>query len=409
MLKRALSSRGRLTSNLIQRLFAGTQTTNLGLPEHQVLNLPALSPTMKTGKVGKWNFKEGDSVDVGDVVADIETDKSSVGYELQEEGYIARILIREGEQAQIGAPMFIIVENEADVAAFKDYVVGDNQGNVEAEAVEEVQEEEIEEEVDHSSLPAHSVLTMPSLSPTMKEGKIAQWNFKEGDEVTPGDVLADIETDKSTVGYEIQEDGYVAKILTPGTGVNVPLGQAIAIIVMDKEDVAAFANYSPNAPKKEKTSKPKKSAPASVEDKVQTPQAPTNTNRAPGDRIFISPRAKVYLTEKGIDIAGLKIQGTGPRGRVIYKDAVKYAATPIPLKTETAKPQEKSAPAPAKETAIKPAGYIEIPISGIRRVIAERLTASKQSAPHYYETIAIRMDSLLKYIYALIQAEKRDQ
>ena len=86
---------------------------------------------------------------------------------------------------------------------------------------------------------------MPSLSPTMTEGKVAKWNFKEGDEVTAGDVLADIETDKSTVGYEIQEDGYVAKILAPGEGVTVALGDPIAIVVMDKKDIAAFADYEP--------------------------------------------------------------------------------------------------------------------------------------------------------------------
>lgn len=103
---------------------------------------------------------------------------------------------------------------------------------------------------------------MPSLSPTMTEGKIASWNFAEGDEVGAGDVLADIETDKSTMGYEIQEDGYIAKILTPGEGITVPLGEPIAIIVPDEEDLAAFKDYVHSATE---TSSPAEAQPQQTE------------------------------------------------------------------------------------------------------------------------------------------------
>ena len=93
------------------------------------MSMPALSPTMTEGKIAKWNFKEGDAVEVGDVVADIETDKSSVGYEVQEEGYLAKIFINEGGSAAIGDPLFVIVQEKDDVAAFKDYSPDSNSGS----------------------------------------------------------------------------------------------------------------------------------------------------------------------------------------------------------------------------------------------------------------------------------------
>jgi pyruvate dehydrogenase E2 component (dihydrolipoamide acetyltransferase) len=100
---------------------------------------------------------------------------------------------------------------------------------------------------------------MPSLSPTMKEGKIISWNFKVGDQVGPGDVLAEIETDKSNVGYEVQEDGYLAKIIAEQGAGSVALGAPIAIIVQNKADIAAFANYSGKA-----SPKPAQKAPAAT-------------------------------------------------------------------------------------------------------------------------------------------------
>jgi pyruvate dehydrogenase E2 component (dihydrolipoamide acetyltransferase) len=291
-----------------------------------VLTLPALSPTMKQGKIVNWNFKVGDEVGPGDVVADIETDKSNVGYEVQEDGYIAAIFLKTGESADIGKPMFIIVSNKSDVASFTNYDPNATASTTPVTSAPSPTPAPTNTSTSTQSqvnYPRHQVLTMPSLSPTMKEGKILKWNFKEGDAVDSGDVLAEIETDKSTVGYEIQESGFVAKILLKGTGA-VALGDPIAIVVDDKNDIAAFANYTGPVVSHQST----QVDPAQTANTTQNIAQPTssgNTNTSgtskSGDRVFITPQAKNTLISKGIDLASAsQIKGTGPRGRIVQKD-----------------------------------------------------------------------------------------
>lgn len=134
--------------------------------------MPSLSPTMEKGKIAQWNFKVGDEVGPGDVIADIETDKSNVGYEVQEDGYIAKILTGEGEEAPIGNPIAIVVLDEDDIAAFENYAPGQEQADTGAGQQEAAQPEpEVEEEAEEEEedLPEHTVITMPSLSPTMTD------------------------------------------------------------------------------------------------------------------------------------------------------------------------------------------------------------------------------------------------
>lgn len=156
----------------------------------------------------------------------------------------------------------------------------------------------------------------------MKEGKILKWNFKEGDAVETGDVLAEIETDKSTVGYELQESGYLAKILHKGTGV-AALGDPIAIVVDEKSDLAAFANYTgPVAAQQSEQTAPSKTQSSVQETKSTTSGSNTNVGSSSNSgRVFITPQAKNTLAQKGIDLASAsQIKGTGPRGRIVQKD-----------------------------------------------------------------------------------------
>ncbi len=142
---------------------------------------------------------------------------------------------------------------------------------------------------------------------------------KEGDSIKPGDILAQIETDKATVDFEMQEEGYIAKLLFPEGAKDVKLGQVVAIIVDNKEDIAKFKDYTPGAPSAAAPAAPKKEAPAQEQPKaaaspVQATPAPQRS-ASTGSRVFASPLAKKIAEEKGLDLAG--ISGSGPNNRIL--------------------------------------------------------------------------------------------
>lgn len=139
------------------------------LPKHQELTMPALSPTMKSGKIAKWNFKVGDKVEAGDVLAEIETDKSNVGYELQEPGYVARILIPDAAQCEVGKPVAILVSKKDDVAKFANYTPGSSANTAAPTPAATPEPPKAASQPAAQSYPPHQVLNMPSLSPTMKD------------------------------------------------------------------------------------------------------------------------------------------------------------------------------------------------------------------------------------------------
>lgn len=238
-----------------------------------------------------------------------------------------------------------------------------------------------------SDLPDHIKLTMPNLSPTMEKGNLAKWLKKEGDEVGPGDILAEVETDKATVDFEMQEEGYVAKLLVEEGAQDIPIGQLVAIIVSDEDDIEAFKDFSPgDAPAAE----PAKEAPAepapqaaptpapAASTPTPTPAAPTTAAPTAG-RVFASPLAQKLAVEKGVNIG--QISGTGPNSRVIAADVNEF--TPGFAPTQAAAP-------------VASATYEDVPISQIRKIIAQRLSESKQTIPHYYVSVESEVDNLLK-------------
>lgn len=207
--------------------------------------MPNLSPTMEKGNIKMWNLKVGDKVEPGDVLAGIETDKATVDFEMQEEGYLAAILYPEGaKDVPLGEVIAILVEEEGDIAAFANYKAGDSAGGAPA-ATEAPTPAAATPAAPAKSYPEHIVLEMPNLSPTMEKGNLKTWNKAVGDSVEPGDVLAGIETDKAVVDFEMQEEGYIAKLLYPEGANDIPLGTPIAVLVDDKSDIAAFADYTP--------------------------------------------------------------------------------------------------------------------------------------------------------------------
>jgi pyruvate dehydrogenase E2 component (dihydrolipoamide acetyltransferase) len=280
-------------------------------------------------------------------------------------------------------------------------------------------------------------IKMPALSPTMEEGTLARWLVKVGDAVQSGDIMAEIETDKATMEFEAVDEGVIAEILIEARTENVKVGTVIARLTVEGEE-------SPPSPTPEPAPEPKKepapatataSAPASdapaatptarrlaeqggidlasisgtgpkgkiTREDVEAAMSSGGANPAPaptasttpapassGERIIVSPLAKRIAADKGIDLALVK--GSGPNGRIVKSDVEGFdpASAPAPAA---------SAPAPAPASAADSEGgapFAEEKLSNVRKVIARRLTESKQTVPHFYLTVDIRLDPLLK-------------
>ena len=245
-------------------------------------------------------------------------------------------------------------------------------------------------------------ILMPALSPTMEKGNLAKWLKKEGDKVKSGDVIAEIETDKATMEVEAVDEGTIAKILVPEGTADVPVNDVIAILAGDGEDVkaAASAGGGAAAPKPASAPAPAAPAPAAAAAPVAAPaakapppvaaSAPAPAAQANGaGRIFSSPLARRLAKDAGIDLG--RITGTGPHGRVIARD-VEGAKSGKGLKAPAAAPGAAPAIAPAMSDQqilglFEPGSYDVVPHDGMRRTIAQRLTAATQSVPTFYLTI----------------------
>ena len=243
---------------------------------------------------------------------------------------------------------------------------------------------------------------MPALSPTMTEGNVANWMKKEGDKVSAGDLLCEIETDKATMELEAIDDGVLGKIVAPDGTENVPVNAVIGIILEEGEDAAVLGGLEipavAEAPA-EVAASPQAPAAAPVAQAVAVQaapgvQMPRAAEAAPvahsEGRIFASPLARRMATQSGLDLAA--ISGSGPNGRVVKADieaALSGATTAAPVAIPA------SAPSPISPlAAIGP--YQDIQTSKMRKVIAQRLQDSKQTVPHFYLTIDCEIDDLLK-------------
>ncbi|NSX85417.1 pyruvate dehydrogenase complex dihydrolipoamide acetyltransferase [Agrobacterium tumefaciens] len=262
-------------------------------------------------------------------------------------------------------------------------------------------------------------ITMPALSPTMEEGNLAKWLVKEGDKVAPGDVIAEIETDKATMEVEAVDEGTVAKLVVPAGTEAVKVNALIAILAADGEDVAEAAKGGAAAPAKAeaKAEAPKQeakveaAAPAVAGNGFVGNSSPASAggdrvgNGAPasasGERIFASPLARRLAKEAGLDLSA--VSGSGPHGRIVKTDVEKAAASGG-AKAAPAAAASSGAPAPAlakgqsDEAVLKlfeQGSYELVPHDGMRKVIAKRLVESKQTVPHFYVSVDCELDTLL--------------
>jgi pyruvate dehydrogenase E2 component (dihydrolipoamide acetyltransferase) len=209
--------------------------------------MPALSPTMESGTISKWNVAEGDSFSAGDSLAVIETDKASMDFEAQDDGVVAKLLVAEGGgEVKCGSPIMVTVEDAGDVGAFANFAAAVGAPPVVAAPTPPPPPPAAAAAMaaPAADLPFHIVVGMPALSPTMESGTISKWNVAAGDVFSAGDSLAVIETDKASMDFEAQDDGVVARLLVSAGTENVSVGAAIMVTVEDVGDVGAFVNFA---------------------------------------------------------------------------------------------------------------------------------------------------------------------
>lgn len=351
----------------------------------EVITMPRLSDTMTEGKVSKWHKKVGDTVKEGDVLAEIETDKAVQDFESEFNGTLLYIGTEEGSNSPVDSVLAIIGNAGEDISGL---VSGGNSAPQTEEKKEEVAVSAPEVSAVSAEIPAGvEVITMPRLSDTMTEGKVAKWHKNVGDDVKEGDILAEIETDKAVQDFESEFKGTLLyQGVSEGNATNVD--EILAIIGPAGTDVSAIVAGGGKVAAPVATEAPKTES-------VPAVNATVSTTTSTGGRINISPLAKKIASEKGIDISTVK--GSGDNGRIVKKDIENYQPSAAPVQ-QTAAVSTSVASAPAAQVAMNfVAGETtETVNSQVRNVIAKRLSESKFTAPHYYLMVEINMDKAIE-------------
>ena len=351
-----------------------------------VIRMPLLSDTMKEGVIANWNKKVGDKVKSDEAIADVETDKATMEVIPYVDGTLLYIGVEQGKAAKVNEIIAIIGKEGEDISSL-----------IEAKSDSSSPVTDIPKPADVSTLqPSASieipkdltVIRMPLLSDTMKEGKIVVWNKQVGDAVKADDSLADVETDKATMEVIGYADG---TLLYQGVkaGEAAKVNDVIAVVGKAGTDITPYlssfqtSNATPNEVVKET---------ATPQEPIATPTASTPSESINTDgRLKASPLAKQIAKEKGISLSN--VHGSGDGGRIVKRDIENY------------KPSDSSADTSSTSTQAKPAissnfvsgveGYTDTPVTQMRKIIAQRLSDSKFSAPHFYLKTSIQMDNLM--------------
>jgi pyruvate dehydrogenase E2 component (dihydrolipoamide acetyltransferase) len=241
-------------------------------------------------------------------------------------------------------------------------------------------------------------ILMPALSPTMEEGTLAKWHVKEGDTVSSGDIMAEIETDKATMEFEAVDEGVIGKILVAEGTEGVKVNDVIAVLLEDGESADDIGDVSAGSSAAPAPSSPEPAQSAAPAADKPAPAAPAKD----GQRIFATPLARRIAADKGLDLTA--ISGSGPHGRIVKADVESATAAP---KAPAAKADAPAAAAgaamasgPSTDVVLKTYAdrpFEEVKLDGMRKTIAARLTEAKQSVPHFYLRRDIQLDALLKF------------
>jgi len=312
--------------------------------------MPALSSTMKEGKVVTWLKEEGDEIEAGEAIMVVESDKADMDVEAFEDGFLAKIIVGEGEVAPVGEAVALIAASADEIDAVAAGGAGDAAATAAPAAAAEAPAAPAADASAGAPDVEFSQVDMPALSSTMKEGKVVSWLKAEGDPISAGEAIMVVESDKADMDVEAFEDGFLAAIITE-EGDATDVGSPVALIAAEESDIPALQAYAASlsgapAPAAAAPAAPAVAAPAAVTPKAAAPAAA----KAPGARVVASPLAKKKAEELGIDIS--TVAGTGPDGRITASDVEAAASGSAPAASKPA------AAAPTKPSWTPAAGVI---------------------------------------------------
>lgn len=360
----------------------------------EVVVMPKMSDTMTEGVIAKWHKKVGDKVSSGDLIAEVETDKATMDFESYQDGILLYIGVEEGSAVPVDAVIAVLgAEGEDYKAALEGASGGTDAPKAaapESEAAQSAEKEESNDDasaaIDPESVGA-TVIRMPLLSDTMTEGVIAEWHKKVGDTIKSDDTLADVETDKATMEVTAYAEGTLLYIGVE-KGQAAKVNDVIAIVGKEGTDVQALLK---GGSKPAASGEKKAETEAKPAAKAETEAKPVSASDA---RVKASPLAKKMAEEKGIDLS--QVKGSAEGGRIIKKDVEQFTPS---AKSAVAPAAEKSASAAQPSVSISQfigeEKYTDKPVTQMRKTIAKRLSDSLFTAPHFYVTMSVDMDSAM--------------
>ena len=356
----------------------------------EVIKMPKMSDTMTEGVISSWLKKEGDEIVSGDVLAEVETDKATMELESYEDGTLLFIGVPEKATVAVDAVIAIIGDKGEDIESLipsstqskSEFLQPGPSGETEVTVNSDIEQAKTST-VNLSNIEA-TVLRMPKMSDTMTEGVIAKWLMKVGDQVSSGDILAEVETDKATMELESYDDG-ILLYTAVSAGSTVEVDGIIAIIGEENADFEALLQLeNRELPKDESIVADTVSVPAKVKESSVSGDKEFTSN----DRVKASPLAKKMAQDKGIDLSS--IPGSGDGGRIVKKDIETFDSS-----VSTTTPAVTTSGNYVKSTIVGAESSEDISLTQMRKVIASRLSASKFSAPHFYLTVEINMDKAI--------------
>ncbi len=354
----------------------------------QIINMPRLSDTMEEGVVAKWLKKIGDTIIEGDILAEIETDKATMEFEAFYEGTLLHIGVQEGETAKVDTLLAIIGNKGEDISELlSTKSPKGTSDSKEIEVNEGISKKDEKKTTSNVNIPdGVEIITMPRLSDTMEEGTVATWLKKVGDNISEGDILAEIETDKATMEFESFYEGTLLHIGV-NEGETALVDSVLAIVGKKGTDVKALIKAIKNGAFGKTTEKEETKTIEHPKKEITTKTEPvtttiSQTTTSSGGRILASPLAKKIANEKGINLA--QVKGSGEGGRIIKNDVENFTPS-----------QMGNAALPFVPSGQE--SFEEIPNSQMRKVIAKRLGESKFTAPHYYLNVEFNMDNAIAF------------
>jgi pyruvate dehydrogenase E2 component (dihydrolipoamide acetyltransferase) len=355
----------------------------------EVVRMPKMSDTMTEGVIAKWHKKVGDKINSGDLVAEVETDKATMDFESFQEGTLLYVGIPEGQAAPVDSVIAVIGAPGEDYQALltaSPAPIAEKAVPVVAEAAPVAAAPTASASVTPESLGA-TVIRMPLLSDTMKEGVIAEWHKKVGDKIKSDDALADVETDKATMEVTAYAEGTLLYVGVE-KGKAAQVNDIIAIVGKEGTDVTPLLTAAPSTP-----------APAAAAP-IAAPVATTSNPAAivttsDDSRVKASPLARKIAQEKGIDLR--HVQGSAEGGRIVKKDIDGFVpgTAPVATSSNTAEAAANTAPTTVISAFVGEEKYSQVPVSQMRKVIAKRLAESLFTAPHFYLTISVDMENAM--------------